>query len=196
MVVIIVVAIGMFMLKGKFDEFAANPEKAAAQMIVAANPDLEKISENEEAGQMTIRMKDGKEVTVSYREISEGRITMTDQDGNETQIGSSDLSKIPAWVPVAPEFTDGVSTYQSSAGEKVSGQFSGKTSVGFEQLKAFYEDQASAFGMSSSSNSSMNTGDTAVATLTFSGGGKSFTVVITQKPNAASQVSTNYTATK
>eukprot|EP00903_Cladosiphon_okamuranus_P003481 g3479.t1 len=170
--------------KGKFEEFAANPEKAAAELIVATNPDLEKISENVEQGEMTIRTKDGKEMTVSYKDISEGKIVMTDQDGNETLIGSSDLSKVPEWVPVAPDFTDGVSTYQSTSGGKVSGQFSGTTGMGVEQLKAFYSEKATALGMTSTSNNSMNSGDTAVATLRFSGGGKSIAVVITQKPGA------------
>lgn len=191
-IAMVIGVVGFFMAKKKFDEFAANPEKAAAQLIVATNPELEKISENEKDGQMTIRTKDGKEVTLSYKDISEGRIVVTDEDGNETSIGSNDLSKVPAWVPMAPDFTDGVSMFQSVSGGKVSGQFSVKTTSGVEELKAFYERKASDLGLTSSRNSSMNMNGTAVMTQGFSGGGKSITVIITQKPGVATQVNTNY----
>ncbi len=54
-------------------DFSENPEKAAAELIVKMSPDLTKISTDEEAGTMTIRMKDGSEKTMSFEDISEGR---------------------------------------------------------------------------------------------------------------------------
>lgn len=183
-------------VKGKFDEFARNPEKAAAEMVVSLNPELEMVSQDEEAGEMTIRTKDGEEKTLSYQDIAEGRITVTDAEGNVTRMGSADLSQVPEWVPRAPDLTDAVSTFHSESGGKVIGQFSGKSPMGGEDLKKFHEDAASALGMGSSSSNSMNANGTAVTTLNFSGGGRSLTVVITEKPGQSAQVNTNYSQEK
>lgn len=179
-------------IKGKIDEFAQNPEKAAAEMVVSMNPDLEMISQDEESGEMTIRTKDGKEMTLSYQDIAEGRITMTDSEGNMTRFGSADLSQVPEWVPQAPELTDGVSTFHSEVDGKINGQFSGKTPESAEDLKTFYEGAASDLGLSSSSSKSVNANGINVVTLSFSGGGRSITVVITEQTGKATQVNTNY----
>ena len=179
-------------LKGKFDDFVDNPEKAAAEMLVSMNPELEMVSQDEESGEMTIRTKDGEKITLSYQDIAEGRITMTDAEGNLTRIGSADLSQVPAWVPKPPDLTEPLSTYHSETGSTITGQFSCRTSAGSENLKSFYEDAASDLGMSSSSSKSMNANGTSVATLSFSGGGRSLTVVITEKPGELTQANTNY----
>src|SRR5690606_13549317 len=50
---------------GDFSDFQKNPEKAAAELMVRMNPDVEKVSENDATGEMTIRTKDGKEVTLN-----------------------------------------------------------------------------------------------------------------------------------
>ena len=141
---------------------------------------------------MTIRTKDGKEMTLSYKDIAEGRITMTDDSGNVTTLGSTDLSAVPAWVPKTDDFSDGVSLFHSEAGGKVSGQFSGKSSKGVEDLKTYFEGAASAQGLSSNSSSSMSMGSTSVATLEFSGSGKTLKIVITEKSGTATLINTHY----
>jgi len=189
---LILAVVGFIMAKGKIEEFAANPEKAGAEMIVSMNPDLEMVSQDDGKGEMTIRTKDGKEMTLSYKDISEGRIQMTDQDGNTTRIGSSDLSQVPAWVPQAPDLSEGISTFHSNAGGKITGQFSGRSGKSLDDLKSFFEGEASSAGLSSSSSSSTNMGATSVATLKFSGGGKTLNIVITEKPGSSALVNTNY----
>lgn len=176
----------------KFKEFAANPEKSAAEMIVSMNPELTKLSQDEGKGTMTIRTKDGKELTLSYKDIAEGKITMTDADGNATTLGSTDLSHIPAWVPKADDMTDGISLYHTASGSAVSGQFTGKSSKGLEDLKSFFGSAATGQGLSSNSQSSMNIGGTSVATLEYSGSGKSLKIVITEKSGSPTLVNTNY----
>jgi len=180
----------------KMKEFAANPEKAGAEMMVSMNPDLEKVSQDDTKGEMTIRTKDGEEVTLSYKDISEGRITVKDKDGNETSLGSAELSQVPAWVPKASDLSDGISTFHSSSGNQSSGQFSGKSEQSLETLKTYFEGEATGLGMSSSSSSSMNSNGTAVVTLGYSGGGKSLTIVITEKPGSPTVVSTAYSENK
>jgi hypothetical protein len=180
------------MAKGKFEEFAANPEKVLAEAIISGNPDLEMISQDDAKGEMTIRTKDGKEMTLSYKDISEGRIEMKDQDGNVTTMGSSDLSQVPAWVPQAPDLKEGVSMFHSNAGGTITGQFSGRSDKSLVDLQSFFEDEASSQGLSSSSTSSTNMGATSVATLEFSGGGKTLNIVITEKPGSSALINTNY----
>lgn len=187
---------GFFIAKEKLGEFAANPEKTAAEMVVSMTPDFEKISQDDAKGTMTIRIKGGEKMTLSYKDIAEGKFTVTDKDGNTTMIGSSDLSHVPAWVPKAADFTEGLSIFHSEAGNEISGQFSGKSTRGAEDLRTFFEGEASSLGLLSSSSSSVNMGSTARITLGFSGGGKSLNIVITEKPSSATLVNTNYSEKK
>ncbi|MEP2775202.1 MAG: hypothetical protein ABJQ29_02110 [Luteolibacter sp.] len=192
---IIAIVGGMF-LWGKVSDMLDHPEKTAAEMVVKMNPDLETVSQNEEAGEMTLRTKDGKEMTLSYKDISEGRLEMTDSEGNKTRIGSADLSQVPSWVPRAADLTDSFSTFHSTSGREISGQFSGKSGISPEDLKSFFEAQASSLGLSSNSSSSSSANGISVVSLTFSGGGKSLTLVITGKPGEATLVNTAYSQTK
>lgn len=187
---------GFFIAKKKFGEFASNPEKAGAEMVVSMTPGFQKISQDDTKGTMTIRIKGGEEMTLSYKDIAEGKFTVTDKDGNTTMIGSSDLSHVPSWVPKAADFTEGLSVFHSEAGNENSGQFSGKSALGAEDLRTFFEAEASSLGLSDSSSSSMNMGSTATITLAFSGGGKSLNIVITEKTGTATLVNTNYSEKK
>lgn len=74
--IIVVIGLGLLganKMKEMGVDFQKNPERAAAEMVVSMRPDLEKISTNEEAGTITVRNKDGKEMTLTYKEISEGK---------------------------------------------------------------------------------------------------------------------------
>lgn len=193
LVAIIAGIVLFYKMADTFKEFAANPEKAGAEMMVSLNPDLEMVSQDDEKGEMTIRTKDGKEMTLSYKDIAEGKLVMTDAEGNETVIGSGDLSQVPAWVPKAADLSEGLSTFHSAAGGQVSGQFSGKSAQTAEELKAFFEDAASGQGMTSSSTSSTNLNGTSATTLEFSGGGKSLVIVITSRAGSPALVNTTYT---
>lgn len=182
----------------KIKEFTDNPEKTGAELIVSMNPDLEKLSQDDEKGEMTIRTKGGEEMTLTYKDISEGRITVRDKDGNETRLGSADLSQVPTWVPRAPGLTDGVSSYHSEAGDQISGLFTGKTDQSAEQLKEFFKDEIAKLNMDSSRsiNSSTTANGTRVESIGYSGSGKSITVVITEKPGSPTLVNTNYSEKK
>ena len=192
---LIAIIAGIFLFKAgaeKFREFAENPEKAGAEMMVSLNPDLEMVSQDDGKGEMTIRTKDGQEMTLSYKDIAEGKLVMRDAEGNETVIGSGDLSRVPAWVPKAPDLSEGVSTFHSNAGGQVSGQFSGKSGKTAEELKTFFEEAAAGQGMTSSSTGSTTLNGTSATTLEFSGGGKSLVIVITAKAGSPALVNTSY----
>ncbi|QTN32600.1 hypothetical protein HZ994_09735 [Akkermansiaceae bacterium] len=176
----------------KLREFTANPEKSAAEMIVSMSPELSRVSQDDAKGTMTIRTKDGKEMTLSYQDIAAGKISVTDENGNITTIGSTDLSKLPAWVPKPDDLSDAVSLFQSDSDGQFSGQFSGNSAMAVDDLKSFYETQATSLGLSSNSSSSMNLNSTTVCTLEYSGGGKSLKVIITAKPGSRRLVNTHY----
>jgi len=107
-------------------EAEKNPAKAAAELFVKVNPDVELVSANDRAGTMTIRIKaTGKEVTVTYADIAQGKFSVTGEDGefrveaDPTGGGSAKVtmkrsdgsvsyvsgaeaaSKVPEWVSAA-----------------------------------------------------------------------------------------------
>ncbi len=192
---LIAIIAGIFIAKAgvdKFKELTANPEKTAAEMVVAMAPELTKLSQDDAKGTMTIRTKDGKEMTLSYKDIADGKFTVTDENGNVTTLGSTDLSHVPAWVPKPDDFSDGVSMYHTVTGGKVSGQFSGRSAKGVDDLKAFFEAAATSNSMSSNASTSMDLNGTKVATFEFSGSGKSLKLVITEKSGSPTLINTYY----
>ncbi len=81
---------GFFVAKkaGDFvEELEANPARTAAELFVRANPDLELVSTDDEAGTMTIRNRTNDEVaTLDFDDIAEGRFRWTTGSGDEGSI--------------------------------------------------------------------------------------------------------------
>jgi hypothetical protein len=196
---LICAAIGIyafFIVKKKIGEFAANPEKALAESVIAMNPEFKKLSQDDQKGTMTIRTKNGEELTFSYKDIAEGKIMLKDKDGNTTRIGSANLSQVPAWVPMVPDLSDGISMFHSEAANEISGQFSGKSARTAEDLRAFFEGEAASLELENESSGSTQADGTSMITLGFSGSGKSLTIVIIEKPGEGSLVNTTYSEKK
>jgi hypothetical protein len=86
--VVLVISWGARKVKEVAQDFEANPERAAAEMVVKFNPEMEMVSADDTAGTMTIRMKDtGEEVTLDYQDIAEGKFTVTTEEGTTTVDG-------------------------------------------------------------------------------------------------------------
>jgi hypothetical protein len=86
--VVLVISWGARKVKEVAQDFEANPERAAAEMVVKFNPEMEMVSADDTAGTMTIRMKDtGEEVTLDYQDIAEGKFTVTTDEGTTTVNG-------------------------------------------------------------------------------------------------------------
>lgn len=124
--VLIAVAAGLFFFK-KGSEIAAdfkdNPALAASRLVVKANPDLEEVEVDEEAGTITVRHRSsGEVVTVSFEELKEGRLSFSTDEGEVTiqtdqesgaldvtgtnqegsfrlRAGAADIAELPDWVP-------------------------------------------------------------------------------------------------
>ena len=142
-----------FFVANKVKDFADNPAKNAAEMIVWANPDLEMVGTDDEAETITIRSKEtGEEMTFDWSEIQDGNfsvssgegefrvdasggedgavVTMKGKDGETTQVfGGGSEADIPAWIPMASGATDVQSTFSMRNENQTSGAFTYKTSA-------------------------------------------------------------------
>lgn len=155
-------AIGTTLLVNKGKELAAeyegNPARAAAELVVRVNPDLEMVSTDEEAGTMTIRqISTGKVGTFSYSDLQKGKFSWSSDDGSvsydlsnaeeegiaiETAEGRTVLggkgSQLPEWVPLPDGVTQSGSLYSSQSGDTVTGAFTYGTDRDPDELVDFY----------------------------------------------------------
>ena len=197
--VIAVVCISMLVgfCKKKFGEFAANPEKAAAEMVLKYHPELEMISQDDEKGEMTIRTKDGKEMTMSYKDVSKGIFTIKDAEGNVMQVGETDLSNVPAWVPQPGGVKSHTGAVHSQEADRVYGIFNVTTAEPVQAVEAHFKSEAEKLNMGSSSSSSAAVVDgVETRMLSFEGNGKKLSVIISAKAGEDTQVNVSYEESK
>lgn len=159
--VIFMVVAGFFVAKKVGNvaaEFEKNPAKAAAEMMVKLNPDIELVSSDDEKGTITIRnKKTGETVTVNFDDVKDGKIVFSSDEGEMTvqaregggvtvskdgdqtlQLGDdASWEKIPSWIPryegAAP---DGF--FSSSSQGESAGACSIQTADDPEQVVSFY----------------------------------------------------------
>jgi uncharacterized protein YneF (UPF0154 family) len=128
--VLVVVMVGGFLVARKVKDVAAdleeNPTRTIARGIIMANPELEEVSADDEAGTITIRnTKTGEIITVNYDDIAEGKLSFTTDKG-EITVDASEMKEsgslkvtdeegdvvfstggtvsddVEAWVPIFP----------------------------------------------------------------------------------------------
>ncbi len=138
---IAMVAGGIF-VKNKVQKFADNPEMAVAEAIVAANPDVEKVSSDPEAKTITIKdKKTGEVTTLNLADIKEGGITVTDAKGQVSTFGATAGSgDRPAWLPSYPGGTD-TGTFAANSPDGKTGGYTVSTGDAVDQVVAFYESK-------------------------------------------------------
>lgn len=147
---------------GFISEVQKNPEKFAAEMIVKANPELELITSDEAAGQITFRNKtSGETVTLSYKDVAEGKLSVT-RDGEEIILdgsagggslrvknaeGESIISTgqpvaLPAWLPVMEGLTLAPAGMKSvkEGRETIQTTATAATAATIESIATFYSD--------------------------------------------------------
>ena len=158
--------------------FNIDPQKAAAEMAIRFNKDLEKVSENDSTGEFTFRnKKTGEATTMSYSDIAEGKITVKDAEGNVTQIGGkADLSNVPKWVPRYPGGEAAAGVFQQKKGSKVEGVATITTSDAPEKVVAFFKEAGEKDGMTAGSENTMNLGGQQISQLELTSDGKKLTV--------------------
>ncbi|NNC90712.1 MAG: hypothetical protein HKN82_19820 [Akkermansiaceae bacterium] len=152
---LLVGVIGVSLLVGmcqrKFEQFAddmSDPATAAATVAETAiklNPDLQLVKSDRDAGTITFReKKTGKETTVSYDDVAEGRLTVETEEGTTTieggeggirtetpdgvtTIGRGGAENLPNWFEVPAEVGKWQSIMRQESGGKVSGMMQGET---------------------------------------------------------------------
>ncbi len=151
-------------VEGVAGDFQENPARAAAEMAIKFNPELELVESDEEAGTITVRnTTTGEEDSFDYSDISEGRfsfkteegevsfgadrvgggglVTITTEEG-ETRFGAGAAAEeVPAWVPVYPDATSSEAGFTSRSGDQVSGLWSLETDDSVDAVKRFYQSK-------------------------------------------------------
>jgi hypothetical protein len=136
-----------------------HPELAVVKMMVAANPDAELVSVDENRGIITVRdKKTGKTVTMNFEDIKRGKMSF-ESEGKKVEMeghGEGDTGsftvktdqgtakfgagavKMPAWLPTYGGAT--VQGFSSQAAGGAAGTFSFKSNDGFDKVVEFYKD--------------------------------------------------------
>jgi hypothetical protein len=165
-------AVGFFIqqkAKSVAEDFEKNPAKAAAELAVRMNPDVELVSSTDE--EMTVRnKKTGEVVTVNFEDAREGRFTFETKDGKatidadadpsgeggtlrvtgsdgETAMFSAgaDTARVPEWVPI---FADGdrVANFDVNTATEHAGTVTITTSAPVATVLAFYKAKLESAG--------------------------------------------------
>jgi hypothetical protein len=175
-------------MKGVASEFEDNPTKAAAELVVRMNPDLEMVESDEDAGTLTVREKSsGKVVTFNYEDIEEGRVSFETEEGRveiggpaqgedglmtittpegQTRIGQG--GEIPDWVPIHPATSAQQSVMQTTGPSGEAGQVSLTVDADADDVVSYYKKTLESEGYE-------------VSVASFSGGGESVSIVTGQK---------------
>lgn len=178
---VLIFALGGFFLWNKAKEAGLDPDLiqkkpalAVAKMMVAANPDVELVSVDDDKGLITVKdKKTGETVTVNLEEAQKGKLVFKkdgkdevtiEAKGNETagsvevksaegtaKFGSGSIEKLPDWLPAYPNVqTVGSYTTQNAEGEAGGFHFSTKDSP--TQVVSFYEEGLKKSGMTVNTN--------------------------------------------
>lgn len=155
------------------EEMEKNPTKGAAEMVVRFNPDLDMVSQDDDAGQMTIRNnKTGEQMTLDYADIAEGRLTVTDGEGAVSTIGTGDAEQAPAWVPRLPDVESAASVFHRESADEITGVLNLKTTMSADAVEEYFKEAAEKAGMSSSGANRISMNNTETRTLEFKGSSK------------------------
>lgn len=170
-VTLVFVLAGLWVFK-KGKEFVhtaeKNPAVAAAKLIVAANPELELVEADENAGTVTIRnKKTGETVTLDAKEVRKGKLSFRTEKGEELrfegskQEGSFKISSkggeltfganqsLPSWVPL-PAGAKPAGAFAASGKGEEHGWASFESQESPADLLRFYETALKGTGFSPS----------------------------------------------
>lgn len=172
---IVVAGIAVFMIIGWLavnkmkdvaEDFEGNPTKAAAELMVSMNPELELVSSDDDGGTLTIREKSsGKVVTVNYDEIQQGKLSFESEEGTvelsgqaggdqgfmtiktdegETRIGGG--GDVPTWVPAHPATTTRQSLYRAETPKGEMGHAAFAVDAPVDEVVEFYKSELEGAG--------------------------------------------------
>jgi len=205
---------GAHKLKGYAESAKKNPAVFAAKLAVMANPDLEVVSSDDEAGTVTIRnKKTGEELTMNAQDIKQGRLKFKNEKGEEVTFegsgqqgkegfriksnkgtlafGNAEGVKAPAWVPAYPSGKAVASASEQTA-EGVTGHLSFQTTDSADKVLAYYERELKASGFSVERTSMQGMARFANLNAKADGGRRTVNVIVTPVGEAM-QIAVQYT---
>jgi hypothetical protein len=181
LVVIVALIFGVIAYKARQFVSSAhrNPAYATARLLVAANPDIEIVSTDEDRGTMTVHnKKTGETLTINLQDAAKGKFVFeqngkkaeinahADGDKGSFEIKSSEGSmkfgtdgKTPDWLPSYPGSTQkGVFSSQTPKG--LAGSYGFTTNDSIDQVSRYYEDALKKAGLAVTTNSVQQNGAT------------------------------------
>lgn len=133
---------------------ARNPAAVAARLAALANKNMDVVSEDDNAGTITLRdRRTGKTVTMSFDQARGGKFSVS-AEGDDGKVATMEFGsgsgKLPSWVPSypgsSPQFNISARG-QDNDGAGEGGNFSFTTSDPASQVMKFYQDKAHDLGM-------------------------------------------------
>jgi hypothetical protein len=130
-----------------------NPAAAAARLAAMANPDVDVVSEDDNAGTITLRDKrSGKTVTMSFDQAKGGKFSFSavGDDGKVATMEFGGGGKLPSWVPAYPGSSPQVNISargENSDGTGEGGNFTYTTDDAAARVLTFYQEKAKDLGM-------------------------------------------------
>ena len=213
----LVMAGGMF-AKKQLDKLEKNPVMTAAEWAVRANPDVELVESDPEAGTLTIRdKKTGEVTTISAEDAKEGKFSIKTKDGTSTvdfsggenggsmtvtnekgetatlSAGAGTPLNLPSWVPTYPGGAP-QGMFQSDSGQERGASFTIQTSDAASKVLEFYESKLEEAGLTVQKSTFETGGNVAGGTVTGTSGDQKRTVnvIVSTQEGQGSQAVVSY----
>lgn len=199
-------------------DFQKNPAKAAAMLVLKANPDVEVVSTDDNKGEITIKdKKSGETTTTSFDDLSQGKLTVKNSKGETMTVDASDAKNgkitmngpdgkvtigdaantaLPAWVPAYPGAASQPGGMKTEKSDKIVGMTVLQTPDPVAKVKEFFESKLKADGYTTEVNTmNFNGNDSATVSGKKNDGKQTVNVVIATESGKTS-VMVNYEGPK
>ncbi len=200
------------------EDFKENPVPTLAKGIAFSNPDIDYVGSDEEKETVTfLNNKTGKEITVDYRDIKEGKLTfssgdetvsfdaspkadgrggglsITTNEMSATYGADVDVANFPDWVPVFPGSTPRGTAFAKSP-DGTQGSYTIVSDESLEKLRDYYTKAFEQEGLEAVSQTT--TPDGSLSMLGSQDGARGATLVTSTNKEGQSQVVVGFTEKK
>jgi hypothetical protein len=209
--------LAMFKFGDAIQELKDNPVKGAAMLVIEANPDLEMVSSDDDAGTMTVRTKDGETVTLHYNDIKNGNFSIETDEGtmsvdasaNSSDEGGASVTfsgadgevatfgtntETPDWLPRYPGADDESGGFFTSDSSGSRGAFGFKTTDSAQEAIDWFTEKLENAGFSIASQFNQDAQGNELKNVAFENGERTVTVMAArQARDDKTQVTIQYT---
>jgi hypothetical protein len=166
---------GCSMVKDYVAEAQKNPAKAAATLMLRANPDVEVLKTDDAKSEITFKdKKTGEVLTISFEDAAKGKFLVKNEKGEKVTVDATDVAgkgfsikgpkgqlvvggtqaaaEVPAWVPAYPGVKTQTGGMHSQKGDVVTGVFTALTADAVGKVKDFFYSQLKFAGFTTEIN--------------------------------------------